>query len=174
MTPKAIKLNLALATILLSSITFNLSGASPSPHKGGPFLYIDNKMRSKVYVRNIPTQYYGKQGVIIYYSPEEFGPLEAGSAKSHDFFSNQWFGCPGSKCSKITLINDDPVDASKWAEPLVFEMNANGISNAVFQPNKVPDKVNKKGNTMQITYNVNWNTNGWQISLKDEDVAIEE
>ncbi len=173
MMPRAIKFNLAFATTLLCCIT-NLQGASPSPNKGGPFLYIDNKMRSKVYVRNIPTQYYGKHGSIIYYSPEEFRPLEAGSAKSHDFFSNQWFGCPTSKCAKITLINDDASDSLKWEEPLVVEMNGKGISNAIFQPNRVRDKVNKKDNTIQITYNVVWNINGWQISLKDEDVAIEE
>lgn len=152
----------------------NLFSASPSPKKGGPSLYIDNKTRSKVYVRDIPTQHYGKQGSIIYYSPAEFTPLESETANSHNFFFNQWFGCPGSGCGKISLINDDPSDPLKWDNPLVIEVKEQGLINKEFKPNELRDKINKKNLTLGIIYNVVWNSDGWRILLKDKDLPLKD
>lgn len=159
---------------LILFATCNLFATSPSPKKGGPMLYIDNRMRSKIYVRDIPTLHYGKQGAVIYYSPNEFMPLEAQSANSHNFFFNQWFGCPTSHCGKITFINDDPSDPLKWDNPLVIEINEKGLINKEFKPNEMRDKVNKKEHTLGIIYNVVWNGDGWRILLKDKDLPIKD
>ena len=169
------KINIAQLLILIIFVLYGQAkvfSASPSPKKGGPMLYIDNKMRSKIYVRDIPTQHYGKQGSIIYYSPAEFRPLESETANSHNFFFNQWFGCPGSQCGKITLINDDPSDPFKWDNPLIIEMNEKGIINKEFKPNELRDKINKKAHTLGVIYNVIWNSDGWRILLKDKDLPI--
>lgn len=152
--------------IVLQSSTLYASSATPS--RGGPVLYIKNNTNSKVWVRDIPTQDYGKNVPVIYYTPTNFDPLpphELGG--KHDFYYNQWFGHPGQASGKITLASDDPNDPNRWDSPLKIEVKESGIKDEIFKPNEARDLANKREKTLEIKYSVDWNGNGWKITLDE-------
>jgi len=141
-------------------------GMSASPSRGGPVLYIVNNTKSKVYVRDIPTQSYGKEGPVIYYTPGDFNPLGPNQQGSNDFPFDQWFGHPGKASGKIRLVSDDLNDVNRWDEALDIEVIEGGIVEKTFIPSEDRDSVNKREKRV-IKYVVVWNGNGWKIVLSE-------
>lgn len=141
-------------------------GMSASPSKGGPVLYIVNNTKSKLYVRDIPTQSHGKEGPVIYYTPTNFNPLGPSQQISNDFPFDQWFGHPGQASGKIKLVSDDLNDVNRWDDPLDIDIREGGISQETFIPSADRDSVNKR-ERREIQYTVVWNGNGWKVILDE-------
>lgn len=155
-----------IASLIIMASLGSLYAMSASPSKGGPVLYITNNTNSKIWARDIPTQDYGKDVPVIYYTPTEFDPLHANMPGKHDFYFNQWFGHPGQASGKITLVSDSN-DPNRWDNPLKIEIKEKGITEGVFKPNDVRDFANKREKTLEIRYTVTWNGNGWKIILDE-------